>query len=109
MNPAGGILSCAEDMARWMLIHLAEGKLPDGTRLFGERTERQLTSLVTPIPISDPAPELAAQRMNFSGYALGFRVNDYRGRKLVSHTGGLVGLRLASWSWSPSSSWASPS
>jgi len=91
MNPAGGILSCAEDMARWMLIHLAGGKLPDGTRLFGEKTERQLTTLVTPIPIADPAPELAAQRMNFSGYALGFRVNDYRGRKLVSHTGGLSG------------------
>ncbi|MEN6560029.1 MAG: serine hydrolase [Acidobacteriota bacterium] len=91
MNPAGGIISCAEDMARWMLIHLGGGKLPDGTRLFGEGTERQLTTLVTPIPISEPAPELAAQRMNFSGYALGFRVNDYRGRKVVSHTGGLSG------------------
>ncbi len=91
MNPAGGIVSCADDMARWMLIHLNEGKLPDGTRLFGEGTERQLTSLVTPIPISDPAPELAAQRMNFNGYALGLRVNDYRGRKLVNHTGGLSG------------------
>lgn len=91
MNPAGGIISCAEDMARWMLIHLGGGKLPDGARLFGEGTERQLTTLVTPIPISEPAPELAAQRMNFSGYALGFRVNDYRGRKVVSHTGGLSG------------------
>jgi CubicO group peptidase (beta-lactamase class C family) len=91
MNPAGGILSCADDMARWMLIHLNEGRLPNGTALFGEKTERQLTSLVTPIPIGDPSPELAAQRMNFSGYALGFRVNDYRGRRLVSHTGGLSG------------------
>ena len=91
MNPAGGIISCAEDMATWMNIHLNKGKLPDGTRLFSENTERQLTTLVTPIPIAEPAPELAAQRMNFSGYALGFRVNDYRGRKLVSHTGGLSG------------------
>ncbi|MGZ8289523.1 MAG: serine hydrolase [Telluria sp.] len=91
MNPAGGIVSCADDMAKWMLIHLNEGKLADGKRLFSERTERQLTSLVTPIPISDPSPELKAQRMNFSGYALGLRVNDYRGRKLVNHTGGLSG------------------
>ncbi|MGZ5488357.1 MAG: serine hydrolase [Candidatus Aminicenantales bacterium] len=91
MNPAGGIVSCADDMARWMLIHLNEGQLADGKRLFSERTERQLTSLVTPIPISDPSPELEAQRMNFSGYALGLRVNDYRGRKLVNHTGGLSG------------------
>ena len=91
MNPAGGILSCADDMARWMLIHLGEGALPGGGRLFSDRTERQLAALVTPIPIGDPSPELAAQRMNFSGYALGLRVNDYRGRKLVSHTGGLSG------------------
>ena len=87
MNPAGGILSCAEDMARWMLVHLNEGRLADGTRLFSERTERELTSPVTPIPVSAPPPELAGQRMGFHGYALGFRVNDYRGRWLVGHTG----------------------
>jgi CubicO group peptidase (beta-lactamase class C family) len=91
MNPAGGILSNAEDMAKWMLVHLAAGKLADGTRLFTERTERELTSIVTPIPIADPPAELAAQRMNFNGYALGFRINDYRGRKIVNHTGGLTG------------------
>ena len=91
MNPAGGIISCADDMACWMLVHLAEGFLPDGSRLFNTRTERQLTTIVTPIPIGAPAPELSAQRMNFNGYALGFRVSDYRGRKLVNHTGGLSG------------------
>jgi CubicO group peptidase (beta-lactamase class C family) len=91
MNPAGGIISCAEDMAKWMLVHLNEGKLPDGTRLFSARTEWELTSLVTPIPVTAPAAELLVQRANFRGYALGFNVNDYRGRKLVSHTGGLTG------------------
>ena len=87
MNPAGGILSCAEDMARWMLVHLNEGRIADGTRLFSERTERELTAPVTPITVSSPPAELAAQRMSFYGYALGFRVNDYRGRRLVGHTG----------------------
>jgi CubicO group peptidase (beta-lactamase class C family) len=97
MNPAGGILSCAEDMAKWMLVHLDEGRLPDGTRLFSDRTGRELTSLVTPIAVTLPPAELLAQRMNFRGYALGFNVNDFRGRKLVSHTGGLTGYvsRLA--------------
>jgi CubicO group peptidase (beta-lactamase class C family) len=96
MNPAGGILSCADDMAKWMLVHLNEGRLPEGT-LFPERTERELTTLVTPIAIANPPAELAALRMNFRGYALGFNVNDYRGRKMVSHTGGLSGYvsRLA--------------
>ena len=91
MNAAGGIVSCAEDMAKWMLVHLNEGKLADGTRLFSERTGRELTSLVTPIAVPTPPAELAAQRMNFRGYALGFYVNDYRGRKLVHHTGSLTG------------------
>jgi CubicO group peptidase (beta-lactamase class C family) len=91
MNPAGGILSCAEDMARWMLVHLNEGRLADGTRLFSDRTERELTALVTPMAVPLPPAELLPQRMNFRGYALGLNVNDYRGRKIVSHTGGLTG------------------
>ena len=30
--------------------------------------------------------------MNFHGYALGFDVRDYRGHKVVTHTGGLPGF-----------------
>jgi CubicO group peptidase (beta-lactamase class C family) len=91
-NPAGGINASASDMAKWMLVQLAEGKLPDGSRLFSEATSRELQTLVTPIPIVEPEPELEAQRMNFRGYGLGFAVNDYRGRRLVTHTGGLPGF-----------------
>lgn len=90
-DPAGGILSCASDMGRWMLVQLARGKLEGGARLFSENTARELQTLVTPIPIVDPPPELAALRPNFSGYALGFAVRDYRGHKVVTHTGGLPG------------------
>jgi hypothetical protein len=41
--------------------------------------------------IGTPASELAPLRANFNGYALGFGIRDYRGYKLVSHTGGLPG------------------
>jgi hypothetical protein len=41
--------------------------------------------------LAEPPPELAARRADFRGYALGFEVRDYRGRKLVTHTGGLPG------------------
>jgi len=91
-NPAGGINASAADMARWVTVLLAGGRLPDGSRLFSEQTSRTLQTLVTPMPIGDPAPELAAQRMNFRGYALGLNVHDYRGRKIVTHTGGLPGF-----------------
>lgn len=90
-NPAGGINSNAEDMAKWMLVLLNEGRLADGSRLFSEGTARELTTLVTPMPIPTPAPELAGQKTNFHGYALGLVVQDYRGKKVVTHTGGLPG------------------
>ncbi len=92
MSPAGGICSSAADMAKWALVLLGAGRLGDGSRLFSERTAHELTSIVTPIPISEPPAELAALRRNFSGYALGLGVQDYRGRKIVTHTGGLSGF-----------------
>ncbi len=92
VNPAGGILSNAEDMARWMIVQLDSGRLQSGERLFPPATMRQLWGFVTPIPIADPPAELAPLRANFNGYALGFSLRDYRGYKLVSHTGGLPGF-----------------
>ena len=90
-NPAGGINSNAEDMAKWMIVQLDSGRLAVGSQLFSPKTTRELWTLVTPIPIGDPSPELALLRPNFNGYALGFGVRDYRGHKIVSHTGGLPG------------------
>jgi CubicO group peptidase (beta-lactamase class C family) len=90
-NPAGGVNSSAEDMAKWLRVQLSGGVLADGTRLFSPATARQLASIVTPIPIGDPPPELSPLKMNFHGYALGLDIRDFRGHKLVTHTGGLPG------------------
>jgi len=90
-NPAGGINSNAQDMARWLLVQLGGGKLPDGSQLFSKDTARQLTTMVTPMPVGDPPAELPALRTDFKGYALGFNVLQYRGHKLVTHTGVLPG------------------
>ncbi|HEY9425731.1 MAG TPA: serine hydrolase [Gemmatimonadaceae bacterium] len=91
VDPAGGINSSAADMARWLIVQLDSGRVADGSRLFSPRSTRQLWAMVTPIPIGDPAPELAALRPQFNGYALGLGVRDYRGRKILTHTGGLPG------------------
>ena len=90
-NPAGGINSSAEDITKWMLVQLAGGVLPDGSRLFSPATARELTAIVTPMPLRDPPEELAPLRANFAGYALGFNIRDYRGRRVVMHSGGLPG------------------
>src|SRR5512138_1940869 len=90
-NPAGGINASAEDMAKWLDVLLARGKLPDGSRLFSEGTYRQLTTLVTPLPNPDPPAEVVALKTGFRGYALGLEARDYRGHKMLTHTGGLPG------------------
>jgi CubicO group peptidase (beta-lactamase class C family) len=91
-NPAGGILSNAEDMAKWMLVLLRRGQLEDGTRLFSEATWRQISGLVTPMPNPDPPQELEPLRSFVQGYALGLNIREYRGHGALTHTGGLVGL-----------------
>jgi hypothetical protein len=78
-------------MAKWLRVQLSGGRLADGSRLFSTATARELTTIVTPIQTSEPQPELAPLKANFRGYALGFDIRDYRGRKLVTHTGGLPG------------------
>lgn len=90
-NPAGGINSCAAEMARWMIVQLDSGRVAGGSRLFSPRTARELWSLVTPMRIPDLTGELKAVRPSFNGYGLGFEVRDYRGHKVLHHTGGLPG------------------
>lgn len=95
-SAAGGIYANVLDLSRWMNAQLAAGRLPDGPegrerRLFSAERAAEMWTFVTPIPIRTPPPELAETKPNFSGYALGWAVNDYRGRRLVTHTGGWPG------------------
>lgn len=92
INPAGGIISCAEDMARWMILMLDEGRINKEKRLLSEKSYKEITSIVTPRPITDLPQEIAELRPNFSGYGLGIGVRDYRGMKILQHTGGLPGF-----------------
>jgi CubicO group peptidase (beta-lactamase class C family) len=90
-NPAGGIMSGANDMAKWMMVQLDSGRVAGGGRLFSPASTSQLWREVTPMPI-EPAPAgLPHLRPHFSGYALGLDVRDYRGKFLLQHTGGLPG------------------
>ena len=89
--PAGGIVSNVTDLAKWLICRLDSGRYAGG-RLFSERQAREMWSGQTILPIADPDPPLAALRPNFSEYGLGWRLRDYRGRKIVSHTGGLAGM-----------------
>jgi CubicO group peptidase (beta-lactamase class C family) len=91
MAPAAGIFASAADMAKWLIVQLDSGRIAPDERLFSPSTTAELWACMTPIPIGDPPPELAALKRQFSCYGLGFAVWDYRGHKVVSHSGALGG------------------
>ncbi len=90
---AGDLYSSVHDMAKWMNVQLAGGTLPDGRTLFSAERQREMWSVITPVPIARPSvPELAPATPNFAGYGEGWSLSDYRGQKLVWHTGGWPGM-----------------
>lgn len=92
-NPAGGINSSATDIAKWLLVQLDSGRVAGrAAPLFRPATTRQLWNIVTPLSPRRFTDWRAPLSTNFAGYALGFQVQDYRGQKLVTHTGGLPGF-----------------
>jgi CubicO group peptidase (beta-lactamase class C family) len=97
VSGAGGIYSNVHDMAKWMRMQLAGGTYTDAAgkaqRLFSEKRQDAMWSVITPMKIATPSvPELLPAKPNFLGYGEGWQLSDYRGRKLVWHTGGWPGM-----------------
>ncbi|MCL4787758.1 MAG: beta-lactamase family protein [Verrucomicrobia bacterium] len=92
---AGGINSCAADMAKWTaaLLADAENRGTNGRvkRILSGEMLSQMWSAQTPIPVRDPGLGPAAAKAKFAAYGLGFFLRDYRGLKVVWHSGGMPG------------------
>jgi len=86
-NSAGGIYASVSDMSKWMLTLLNGGKSGD-KQLFSPGTLRELWSPQTLLPLGSPGP----YNTQFAAYGLGWVLNDVKGHKQVSHTGGLAGI-----------------
>jgi len=94
MAPAGGIISSANDMARWLLLQLGAGAL-DGARIFSESAQR---TMWTPHNVmSGPLPGAQEQDTHFRTYALGWSVSDFKGRFTVGHGGAYDGMFSQVW------------
>lgn len=91
IGPAASLISNVTDLAKWGLVQLDSGRLGDA-RLWSAGQTSEMWSAQTIMPINPPSPSLAATRPNYLAYALGWRVRDYRGHKIVTHTGGLAGM-----------------
>src|SRR3546814_14884911 len=93
---AGGIYSSVHDLSKWMRVQLDGGVISgegdDAKRLFSEKRQKEMWSVLTPIPISEPSvPPLAAAQPNSPGSGEGWVLTDYRCSKLVHPTGGAPG------------------
>ena len=88
VGPAGSINSSAREMAEWMRLLLARGALPSGERLLDGASVRNLFETVIPIPGAGETFDEEGP----AGYALGWMVQDYRGKQRVHHGGGIDGF-----------------
>ena len=95
IGSAGGIVASPHDIIAWLHVQLSHGALRNGRRLWSEQqqTEMWTPQIITssgpgPTPTEPANPVLAA-------YALGWGIQDYRGRRLLSHGGLLDGQSTA--------------
>jgi CubicO group peptidase (beta-lactamase class C family) len=89
VGPAGNICSSARDLARYVRMHLAGGRL-DGTQIVSEATVAETHQ---PQMIMPPLGRMDAEMgVSMPSYGLGWMINAWQGRRLVQHGGGMPGI-----------------
>jgi CubicO group peptidase (beta-lactamase class C family) len=91
MAAAGGIISNASDMARWMQFQMRQGQDAQGKVIVSPSRIFETMQPHSIIPIS----RNRSQRIpttHFRAYGLGWSLADYYGVKLVGHGGGYDGM-----------------
>ncbi|HYF21838.1 MAG TPA: serine hydrolase [Caulobacteraceae bacterium] len=87
---AGGVWTHAVDIAKWVRCQLLMGQGPNG-RLWSEASAREMWKPQTITASTDGPTPGNPSRATIEAYALGWFVRDYRGERLLTHTGGLAG------------------
>jgi CubicO group peptidase (beta-lactamase class C family) len=88
--PAASINSCVADLAQWMRLQLGRGTY-EGKVIFSKQRSWEMWQPNVAIPISEASAQFNPTR-HFNLYGMGWSLNDYQGRKIVSHGGGLDGM-----------------
>src|SRR6266480_1091607 len=83
--PAGAIQSSAADLATWMIFQLGDGTF-QGKRILSAEAMNEMHSPQIIIPTNE-AFRTAGQVKYFGGYGLGWQVMDYRGNRMLWHSG----------------------
>lgn len=87
---AAGLNSSVADIAQWLRLQLGRGSF-EGKKIFSEARSVEMWQQNLAIPIGKFAMDFNPTR-HFYGYGLGWFLNDYHGRKVASHGGGLDGM-----------------
>lgn len=87
MAPAGSISASVQDLSKWVMAQLEQGKL-DGKEIFPTSAIR---STWQPQSILGAGGSLF-NRGHFDLYGLGWMLQEYEARQIVSHTGGVNGF-----------------
>lgn len=89
-RPAGALWSSAREMARYLETELARGVAPDGTRVISADNLEATWAPGVSVPNYYGGPPQMAALM--TRYGLGWTIGEYRGLRVVSHTGGTGGF-----------------
>jgi len=86
IGPAGSINSSVSDMSKWLVLNLNHGRFGERT-LINPATLADIHSPHMPVGASVDRPEISQ-----GSYALGWVIDTYRGRRRLSHGGGIDGF-----------------
>jgi CubicO group peptidase (beta-lactamase class C family) len=89
--PGGAINSSVMDMTQWIRLQLGGGTV-DGRTLIQQATLEETQTPQTLIPITD-AHRKSYPDIHFLTYGLGWEILNYRGERLVQHSGAFDGMR----------------
>jgi hypothetical protein len=87
LAPAGSIVSCIKDVAKWLTMQLDSGKY-NGKQILPWEVLRKTRDINNAIS----SRKSASLPVHFTGYGLGVFTGDYNGKQIFWHTGGADGF-----------------
>ncbi|HMQ47404.1 MAG TPA: serine hydrolase [Saprospiraceae bacterium] len=87
LAPAGSISSSINDMSHWVMAHLNGGRYQDKQVI----PEGAIQATRTPLSIIGRSQH-PFNNSHYNLYGMGWVLEDYEGREIVSHTGGVNGF-----------------
>lgn len=78
------------DLGKWIRLQLGRGAF-DGKKIWSSERSNDMWQPNIMLPISE-AGQRANPTRHFRGYGMGWFLEDYRGRKIMNHSGGLDGM-----------------